>query len=69
MRNDGVLAFSKLVLLLKGDYALIINGSSSSDIASQELVEKLNLVTKNHPNHYHIEWVDDKFIFVCLVNV
>ncbi|KAJ9705648.1 hypothetical protein PVL29_003626 [Vitis rotundifolia] len=49
---------------------LIIDGSSCSNLASEELVEKLNLKTEDHPNPYQIAWINDTSILVsscCLV--
>ncbi|RVX12056.1 hypothetical protein CK203_010779 [Vitis vinifera] len=49
---------------------LIIDGGSCSNLASKELVEKLNLKTEDHPNPYQIAWVNDTSILVssrCLV--
>ena len=49
---------------------LIIDGGGYSNLASKELVEKLNLKTKDHPNPYQIAWVNDTSILVsscCLV--
>ncbi|RVX15355.1 Retrovirus-related Pol polyprotein from transposon 297 [Vitis vinifera] len=49
---------------------LIIDGGSCSNLASEELVEKLNLKTEDHPNPYQIAWVNDASILVssrCLV--
>ena len=48
---------------------MIIDGCSSSNLASEELVEKLNLKTKEHPNPYQITWVNE-YILVsscCIV--
>ena len=33
---------------------MIIDGGSSLNIASQELVEKLNLKTERHPNPFRV---------------
>ncbi|RVW49578.1 Transposon Ty3-I Gag-Pol polyprotein [Vitis vinifera] len=41
---------------------IIIDGGSSLNIASQELVEKLNLKTKRHPNPFRVAWVNDTSI-------
>ncbi|WJZ85709.1 hypothetical protein VitviT2T_005229 [Vitis vinifera] len=49
---------------------MIIDGGSSLNIASQELVEKLNLKTERHPNPFKVAWVNDTSIpvsFRCLV--
>ena len=49
---------------------MIIDGSSSLNIASQELVEKLNLKIERHPNPFRVAWVNDTPIpisFCCLV--
>ena len=49
---------------------LIIDGGSCSNLASEELVEKLNLKTEDHPNPYQIAWVNDTSILAsscCLV--
>ena len=49
---------------------MIIDESSSLNIVSQELVEKLNLKTKRHPNLFRVAWVNDTSIpvsFRCLV--
>ena len=49
---------------------MIIDGGSGLNIASQELVEKLNLKTKKHPNPFRVSWVNDTSILVsfrCLV--
>ncbi|KAJ9704890.1 hypothetical protein PVL29_003102 [Vitis rotundifolia] len=49
---------------------LIIDGGNCSNLASEELVEKLNLKTEDHPNPYQIAWVNDTSILVssrCLV--
>ncbi|RVW65530.1 hypothetical protein CK203_022085 [Vitis vinifera] len=49
---------------------MIIDGGSSLNIASQELVEKLNLKTERHPNPFRVAWVNDTSIpvsFRCLV--
>ena len=49
---------------------LIIDGGGYSNLASEELVEKLNLKTEDHPNPYQIAWVNDASILVssrCLV--
>ena len=43
---------------------LIIDGGSCSNLALEELVEKLNLKTKDNPNPYQIAWVNDTFILV-----
>ena len=50
----------------------IIDGGSCSNLASEKLVEKLNLKTEDHPNPYQIAWVNDTSILVssrCLVTV
>lgn len=49
---DNVLASSKLMLFAKGDFTLILDASSSSNLASQDIVEKLNLKIETHPNPY-----------------
>ncbi|RVW74853.1 Transposon Ty3-G Gag-Pol polyprotein [Vitis vinifera] len=41
---------------------MIIDGGSSLNIASQELVEKLNLKTERHPNPFRVAWVNDTSI-------
>ncbi|RVW47624.1 Transposon Ty3-I Gag-Pol polyprotein [Vitis vinifera] len=41
---------------------MIIDGGSSLNIASQELVEKLNLKTERHPNPFKVAWVNDTSI-------
>ncbi|RVW96613.1 Transposon Ty3-G Gag-Pol polyprotein [Vitis vinifera] len=49
---------------------MIIDGGSSLNIASQELVEKLNLKAERHPNPFRVAWVNDTSIpvsFRCLV--
>ena len=49
---------------------IIIDGGSNLNIASQELVEKLNLKTDRHPNPFRVAWVNDTSIpisFRCLV--
>ncbi|KAJ9698825.1 hypothetical protein PVL29_007754 [Vitis rotundifolia] len=49
---------------------LIIDGGSCSNLASKELVEKLNLKTEDHPNPHQIAWVNETSILVssrCLV--
>ena len=49
---------------------MIINRGSSSNLASEELVEELNLRTEEHPNPNQIAWVNDTSILVnsrCLV--
>ena len=49
---------------------MIIDGGGYSNLASKELVEKLNLKTKDHPNPYQIAWVNDTSILAsscCLV--
>ncbi|RVW42524.1 Transposon Ty3-I Gag-Pol polyprotein [Vitis vinifera] len=49
---------------------MIIDGGSSLNIVSQELVEKLNLKTERHPNPFRVAWVNDTSIpvsFRCLV--
>ncbi|RVW78808.1 Transposon Ty3-I Gag-Pol polyprotein [Vitis vinifera] len=49
---------------------MIIDGGSNLNIASQELVEKLNLKTERHPNPFRVAWVNDTSIpvtFRCLV--
>ena len=70
-RIGDVLASSLLVLLCQGRLCtLIIDGGSCSNLASEELVEKLNLKTEDHPNPYQIAWVNDASILVssrCLV--
>ena len=38
--------------------ALIIDRGSCSNLASKELVEKLNIKTKEHPNPYQIFFFD-----------
>ena len=48
---------------------IIIDGGSNLNIASQELVEKLNLKAKRHPIPFRVAWVNDTFIpvsFRCL---
>ena len=40
---------------------LIIDGGSCSNLASEELVEKLNLKTEDHPNPYQIAWVNNTY--------
>ena len=48
----------------------IIDGGSSLNISSQELVEKLNLPLERHPNPFRVSWVNDTSIPVscrCLV--
>lgn len=50
---DEVVASSKLILFSKIDYAIwIIEGDSTSNITSQELIEKLYLKTEKHLNPY-----------------
>ena len=49
---------------------MIIDRGSCSNLASKELVEKLNIKTKEHPNPYQIAWVNVTSILVsscCLV--
>ena len=49
---------------------LIINRGSCSNLTSKELVEKLNLKTKEDPNPYQVASVNDTSILVsfhCLV--
>ena len=49
---------------------MIIDGGSSFNLVSKELVEKLNLKSKEYPNPYQIAWVNDTSILVnshCLV--
>ena len=49
---------------------MIFYEGSSSNLALEELVEKLNLKTGEHPNPYQIAWVDNISILVnshCLV--
>ncbi|RVW55375.1 Transposon Ty3-I Gag-Pol polyprotein [Vitis vinifera] len=49
---------------------MIIDGGSSLNIASQELVEKLNLKIERHPNPFRVAWVNDTSIpvsFRCFV--
>ena len=49
---------------------MIIDGGSCSNLALEELVEKLNLKTEDHLNPYQIAWVNDISILVnsrCLV--
>ncbi|RVX07636.1 Transposon Ty3-I Gag-Pol polyprotein [Vitis vinifera] len=41
---------------------MIIDEGSSLNIASQELVEKLNLKTERHPNPFRVAWVNDTSI-------
>ncbi|RVX03295.1 Transposon Ty3-G Gag-Pol polyprotein [Vitis vinifera] len=41
---------------------MIIDGGSSLNIVSQELVEKLNLKTERHPNPFRVAWVNDTSI-------
>ncbi|RVW83819.1 Transposon Ty3-G Gag-Pol polyprotein [Vitis vinifera] len=41
---------------------MIIDGGNNLNIASQELVEKLNLKTERHPNPFRVAWVNDTFI-------
>ena len=38
---------------------MIIDGGNNLNIASWELVEKLNLPTKRHPNPFQVAWVND----------
>ena len=50
----------------------IIDGDSNLNIASQELVEKLNLPLKKHPNPFQVAWVNDTSIpisYRCLVTL
>ncbi|RVW75876.1 Transposon Ty3-G Gag-Pol polyprotein [Vitis vinifera] len=44
------------------DGTMIIDGGSSLNIASQELVEKLNLKIERHPNPFRVAWVNDTSI-------
>src|SRR6187551_1736118 len=37
---------------------VIIDGESCNNLASLELVEKLNLTTKPHPHPYYMQWVN-----------
>ena len=49
---------------------MIIDGGSSLNIVSQELVEKLNLKTERYPNPFKVAQVNDTSIsvsFRCLV--
>ena len=49
---------------------MIFYEGSSSNLALEELVEKLNLKMGEHPNPYQIAWVDNISILVnshCLV--
>ena len=49
---------------------IIIDGGSSLNIASQELVEKLNLSIERHPNSFRVAWINGTSISVscrCLV--
>ena len=39
---------------------MIIDRGSNSNLASKELVEKLNLKTNEHPNRHQIAWVNEK---------
>ena len=41
---------------------MIIDGGSSLNIVSQELVEKLNLKTERHLNPFKVAWVNDTLI-------
>ena len=38
---------------------MIIDGGNNLNIASWELVEKLNLPTKRHQNPFQVAWVND----------
>ena len=49
---------------------MIIDEGSCFNLALEELVEKLNLKTEDHPNPYQRAWVNDTSILVsshCLV--
>ena len=51
---------------------MIIDGGSCSNLALEELIEKLNLKTEEHLNPYQIAWVNETSILVsfgCLVTV
>ena len=52
---------------------MIINSGSSTNLAYEELVTKLQLQRLEHPNPYHISWVKDEHkIFVseqCVVKL
>ena len=64
-RIGDVLASSILVLLCQGRLCtLIIDGGSCSNLASEELVEKLNIKTEDHSNPYQRAWVNDTSILV-----
>lgn len=39
--------------------SLIIDGSSCTNVASNEMVVKLGLVTTTHPKPYALHWLDD----------
>ncbi|KAL0373467.1 UNVERIFIED_CONTAM: hypothetical protein Sradi_3262400 [Sesamum radiatum] len=38
---------------------LIIDGGSCANVASCEMVEKLDLATTKHPNPYKLQWLND----------
>ncbi|KAL0355332.1 UNVERIFIED_CONTAM: hypothetical protein Sradi_3980100 [Sesamum radiatum] len=38
---------------------LIIDRGSCANVASCEMVEKLNLATTKHPNPYKLQWLND----------
>ena len=49
---------------------MIIDGGDNLNIASQDLVEKLNLKIETNPNPFQVAWVNNTFIpisFRCLV--
>ena len=52
-------------------YKVIIDNGSSTNLASEELVTKLQLERLKHPKPYHVSWIKDEHkIFVseqCLV--
>ena len=40
-------------------YSMIIDGGSSTNVASTTLVEKLNLPTLKHTRSYKLQWLND----------
>jgi hypothetical protein len=58
-QNQGHTLFRTKCVIKERSYRMIIDGGSCSNLASAEMVEKLSLATKQHPQPYYIQWLNN----------
>jgi hypothetical protein len=58
-QNQRHTLFQTKCVIKERSCRMIIDGGSSNNLASSDMVDKLALTTKPHPHPYHIQWLNN----------